>query len=215
SNRERNLDYRQSFRNLFNYSHHALTDAIDTASKNGRAVPPSIVAAFYDLSEYYRGTFRMVGDRVESPAPGSREEAKLYAELMSRVGRAITIERLLQLDEDLHPGSGRVERLQRVIRAWDEDMPGGESRRARPSAERPRRPRPQTPPPPKESAPKRDTPRTPSPEEVERYNDLLAKVGRDKQSAENLIEVERQKAPNAGRLEWIKRAIQKWIDDNR
>jgi predicted nucleic acid-binding Zn-ribbon protein len=45
-------------------------------------------------------------------------------------------------------------------------------------------------------------------------NDLLKKVGGDRETAERLIEFERQRLPNATRLTWLQNAIQRWEKDN-
>jgi hypothetical protein len=47
------------------------------------------------------------------------------------------------------------------------------------------------------------------------YQDLLSKVRGDAATAERLIEYERERAPNASREELIRRAIERWEDDNR
>jgi len=47
------------------------------------------------------------------------------------------------------------------------------------------------------------------------YNDLLGKAGGDRAVVERLIEFERQRAPRAGRSAWLRRAIQRWENDNR
>ena len=47
------------------------------------------------------------------------------------------------------------------------------------------------------------------------YQDLLAMCRGDREMAERLIEFERKKVPAAGRNEWIKRAIERWIRDNQ
>ena len=47
------------------------------------------------------------------------------------------------------------------------------------------------------------------------YEDLLSMVRGDRAIADRLIEFERKKAPRADRNELIKRAIERWIHDNR
>jgi hypothetical protein len=47
------------------------------------------------------------------------------------------------------------------------------------------------------------------------FNDLLAKVGGDRNVAERLIGFERERAPKSTRKEWISSAIQRWEKDNR
>jgi len=47
------------------------------------------------------------------------------------------------------------------------------------------------------------------------YRNLLTKVGGDVDTAERLIDYERKRAPNAGRDELVKRAIESWELDNR
>lgn len=51
--------------------------------------------------------------------------------------------------------------------------------------------------------------------ETDLYEELLIKVQRDPGTADRLIEFERKKAPTAGRAEWIRRAIERWLHDNR
>lgn len=78
--------------------------------------------------------------------------------------------------------------------------------------------RPPTPPPPGEGTPgPTDTPPAPTApgQEADLYEELLTKVGRDHGIADRLIEFERKKAPTAGRAEWIRRAIERWLRDNR
>jgi hypothetical protein len=58
-------------------------------------------------------------------------------------------------------------------------------------------------------------PSMPGSQDPNLYQDLLAICRGDREMAERLIELERKKVPNAGRNEWIKRAIERWIDDNR
>jgi hypothetical protein len=47
------------------------------------------------------------------------------------------------------------------------------------------------------------------------YEDLLVKCRRDKGVADRLIEYERKRKPNAGELELIENAIERWEKDNR
>lgn len=47
------------------------------------------------------------------------------------------------------------------------------------------------------------------------YQDLLAMCRGDRELAERLIEFERKQVTTAGRNEWIKRAIERWIRDNQ
>ncbi|MDQ2690918.1 MAG: hypothetical protein M3Y68_02680, partial [Chloroflexota bacterium] len=49
----------------------------------------------------------------------------------------------------------------------------------------------------------------------ELFQNLLSKVGGERLTAERLIEYERRHAPNASREELIRRAIERWEDDNR
>lgn len=53
-----------------------------------------------------------------------------------------------------------------------------------------------------------------SPEEEDLYRDLLTKVHGDVETAERLIENERKRTPRADRIEWIRRAIERWLRDN-
>ena len=46
------------------------------------------------------------------------------------------------------------------------------------------------------------------------YNDLLQKIGGDRAAIERLIEFERESAPSATRIIWLKNAIQRWEKDN-
>lgn len=46
------------------------------------------------------------------------------------------------------------------------------------------------------------------------YNDLLQKVGGDRQVADRLIELEQNRAPRSTRRGWIQNAIQHWERDN-
>jgi len=54
-----------------------------------------------------------------------------------------------------------------------------------------------------------------SPEEAELYIDLLITTGRDVERAERLIEYERRFAPDAERIELIRRAIERYLKDNQ
>lgn len=56
---------------------------------------------------------------------------------------------------------------------------------------------------------------TPGAQNANLYQDLLAMCRGDREMAERLIEIERKKVPSAGRNEWIKRAIERWIRDNQ
>jgi predicted nucleic acid-binding Zn-ribbon protein len=47
------------------------------------------------------------------------------------------------------------------------------------------------------------------------HNDLLRKVGGDRGAVERLIELERQRRPNANRLRWLQNAIRHWEQDNQ
>jgi predicted nucleic acid-binding Zn-ribbon protein len=47
------------------------------------------------------------------------------------------------------------------------------------------------------------------------HNDLLRKLGGDRQALERLIELERQQLPNANRLRWLQNAIRHWEQDNQ
>ena len=46
------------------------------------------------------------------------------------------------------------------------------------------------------------------------YNDLLLKVGGDRDTVERLVDYERQRLPNATRMVWLENAIQRWEADN-
>jgi len=122
SNLFNELEYPKAFKNLFEYYRSLFNDAIDAIPKSSRAVPPSIVAAYYEVSQYYERTYKMVGSHAQRPAAASREEEQLYNDASSRIGRDAAIERLLDIEEELHPGTGRVERLKRIISAWDAEM---------------------------------------------------------------------------------------------
>ncbi len=47
------------------------------------------------------------------------------------------------------------------------------------------------------------------------FNDLLRKVGGERQAVERLIEFERQRMPEANRTRWMQNAIRRWEQDNR
>jgi hypothetical protein len=47
------------------------------------------------------------------------------------------------------------------------------------------------------------------------FDDLLVKVGGDRERVERLIEYERKHYPQGNRLIWLKNAIQRWERDNR
>jgi hypothetical protein len=47
------------------------------------------------------------------------------------------------------------------------------------------------------------------------FNNLLAKVGGDRTTAERLIEFEGQENPQGNRIAWLNQAIQHWERDNR
>jgi predicted nucleic acid-binding Zn-ribbon protein len=47
------------------------------------------------------------------------------------------------------------------------------------------------------------------------YNDLLHKVGGDRDTVDRLIEFERQRLPNSTRLKWLQNAVQRWEKDNQ
>jgi hypothetical protein len=46
------------------------------------------------------------------------------------------------------------------------------------------------------------------------YNDLLQKVGGDREAVERLIEFEQGRKPKSTRRGWIKSASQRWERDN-
>ena len=46
------------------------------------------------------------------------------------------------------------------------------------------------------------------------FNDLLRKVGGERQVAERLVEFERQRLPKANRSLWLQAAIRRWEQDN-
>jgi len=47
------------------------------------------------------------------------------------------------------------------------------------------------------------------------YNDLLHKVGGDRDAVERLIEFERQQLPNSTRVKWLQNAVRRWENDNQ
>lgn len=47
------------------------------------------------------------------------------------------------------------------------------------------------------------------------FNDLVRKVGGERQAAERLVEFERQRLPGANRTVWLQNAINRWEQDNR
>jgi hypothetical protein len=47
------------------------------------------------------------------------------------------------------------------------------------------------------------------------HNDLLQKVGGDREAVEWLIEFERQRLPGASRVIWLQNAIRHWEKDNQ
>ena len=105
-----------------------------------------------------------------------------------------------------------AERIDLLEAALSERLPGSS-----PQGKKPRRP---DPPPSAPGSPPPDEspgPDTPPPDERDRfsYENLLRKVGGDILTAERLIEYERRRAPNASREELIRRAIERWEDDNR
>ena len=51
--------------------------------------------------------------------------------------------------------------------------------------------------------------------QAQSYNDLLRKVGGDRQAVERLIDFERRLAPQATRAAWLQSAIRSWESDNR
>lgn len=58
-------------------------------------------------------------------------------------------------------------------------------------------------------------PSTPDVKQADLYQELLGKVLWDRATADRLIEFERKKSPSADRNELIKRAIERWVRDNR
>lgn len=78
--------------------------------------------------------------------------------------------------------------------------------------------RPPTPFPPQAGVPgPTDTPPAPPPSRKQRdpYDDLLNMVHWERALADRLIEYERKKAPTADRAVWIKRAMERWLRQNR
>jgi hypothetical protein len=51
--------------------------------------------------------------------------------------------------------------------------------------------------------------------QAELFNDLLARVGGDRTTAERLVEYEHQRLPQGSRMAWIRNAIRRWERDNR
>ena len=47
------------------------------------------------------------------------------------------------------------------------------------------------------------------------HNDLLHKVGGNREAVERLIEFERQRQPRSNRIKWLQNAIQRWEKDNQ
>ena len=47
------------------------------------------------------------------------------------------------------------------------------------------------------------------------FNDLMRKVGGERQAVERLVEFEHQRLPGANRTVWLQNAIQRWEQDNR
>lgn len=52
-------------------------------------------------------------------------------------------------------------------------------------------------------------------DQAEMFDDLLVKVGGDRETVERLIDFERQQYPQGNRLVWLKNAIRRWERDNR
>ena len=52
-------------------------------------------------------------------------------------------------------------------------------------------------------------------DQAELYNQLLVKVRFDHYTAERLVDLERQRDPDADSRTWIENAIQRWERDNR
>lgn len=121
---------------------------------------------------------------------------------------------MAQSDYANHQGGRQwyTERIALLEAALSERLPGSS-----PQGKKPRRPDP--PPSAPGGSPPGDSPGpgTPSPDEQDRYSyeNLLRKVGGDVLTAERLIEYECRRAPNASREELIRRAIERWEDDNR
>jgi hypothetical protein len=51
--------------------------------------------------------------------------------------------------------------------------------------------------------------------QAELYDNLLTRVGGDRQIVERLIDLERQSFPGGNRIAWLQSAIQHWEKDNR
>jgi len=51
--------------------------------------------------------------------------------------------------------------------------------------------------------------------QAELFDNLLVKVGGERETVERLIDFERQQYPQGNRLVWLKNAIQRWEHDNR
>jgi len=51
--------------------------------------------------------------------------------------------------------------------------------------------------------------------QAELFDNLLVKVGGDRETVERLIDFERQQTPQGNRTVWLKNAIQRWERDNR
>ncbi len=51
--------------------------------------------------------------------------------------------------------------------------------------------------------------------QAELFDNLLIKVGGDREKVERLIDVERQQFPQGNRMVWLQNAIQRWERDNR
>jgi hypothetical protein len=47
------------------------------------------------------------------------------------------------------------------------------------------------------------------------FNDLLRKVGGERDTVERLIEFERQRLPQSNRTAWLQNAIRRWEKDNQ
>ena len=47
------------------------------------------------------------------------------------------------------------------------------------------------------------------------HNDLLRKVGGNRETVERLIEFERQRLPEGNRARWLQNAIERWQQDNQ
>jgi tetratricopeptide (TPR) repeat protein len=147
---------------------------------------------------------------VEWMHPGLRNQAAISWR------RCIEEFRELKVQTDYANNQARpqwyAERIDLLEAALSERLPGSS-----PQGKKPRRP---DPPPSAPGSPPPDEspgPDTPPPDERDRfsYENLLRKVGGDILTAERLIEYERRRAPNASREELIRRAIERWEDDNR